>query len=89
MKRILTITLLSVITLSSLWIVNRCELDVGRVLDNNGNGKLYNGEEYYNYIHYDERFKEGDIVVTFDLLNPFNNYCDDIIYRTDYRLFKN
>ena len=76
--------------LSSAWIFHRTEIDVGRVLNNQGDGKLYNGESFYNYIHYDtDRFSENDIVLTVDLLNPLNNYCDDIVFRCDFRVFKN
>lgn len=82
------ITILSVLALSSAWLFHRMELDVGRVLDDEGNGKLYNGESFYNYIHYPDRLEKDDIVVTFDLLNPLNTYCDDVIYRTDFCLFK-
>ena len=89
MKKTLIITVFSIIALASGWIFHRSEFDVGRVLNNTGDGKLYNGEPFYNYIHYDEtRFYENDIVFTYDLLNPLNTYCDDIIFRYDVRLFK-
>lgn len=31
-----------------------------------------------------EEITAGDLVLTVDLLNPLNNYCDDIIFRTDF-----
>ena len=84
------IIIAALLILSSAWIFHRSEFDVGRVLNNQGDGKLYNGEPYYNYIHYDvERFSENDIVFTYNLLNPFNTYCDDILFRYDVRIFKN
>ena len=84
------IVLVALLILSSAWIFHRTEIDFGRVLNNQGDGKLYNGEPFYNYIHYDtDRFSENDIVLTVDLLNPLNNYCDDIVFRCDFRVFKN
>ena len=72
-----------------LWLAHRTEFDVGRVLNEDGDGKLYNGESYYNYIYYPPEYHTNDIVMTVCLLNPLNNYCDDIIIRHDVRLFKN
>ena len=89
MKKTLIITLLSILTITSGWIFHRTEADVGRVVNNQGDGKLYNGEPFYNYIRYDEsRFNQDDIVLTIDLLNPLNTYCDDVVFRYDVRLFK-
>lgn len=90
MKKAVYFTILAIMTLWSGWMFHRLEVDVGRVLNNDGDGKLYNGEPFYNYIRYDEqRFSQNDIVLTVDLLNPFNTYCDDIVFRYDVRLFKN
>ncbi len=48
------------------------DVSVGRCIDNAGNGKEYNGEPYYNYIHYDENtIHENDIVVTGFILNEY------------------
>lgn len=48
------------------------DVSVGRCIDNTGNGKEYNGEPYYNYIHYDENtIHENDIVVTGFILNEY------------------
>lgn len=89
MKKAIIISL-AIVSLASGWIFHRSELDFGRVLNDQGDGKLYNGEEFYNYIHYDEsRFSENDIVMTYDLLNPFNTYCDDIVIRLDFKVFEN
>ena len=32
------------------------DVTVGRCLDEQGNGKEYNGEPYYNYINYQKTF---------------------------------
>jgi len=71
------------------WTAHRTEINVGRVLNENGDGKLYNGESYYNYIAYPDEYHTDDIILTIDVLNPANNYCDDIIFRYDLRLFQN
>ena len=48
------------------------DVSVGRCMDNQGNGKEYNGEPFYNYIHYDENtIHENDIVVTGFILNEY------------------
>lgn len=61
---------------------------VGEVLDEEGNGRVINapdGEEFY--IYYDvEKFKVGDIVVSYCIYNPDNNAPDDILKRFDYEL---
>ena len=36
----------------ALWIAHRTDIDCGRVLNEDGDGKLYNYESYYNYIWY-------------------------------------
>lgn len=74
--------------LCTVWLCFRTEFTVGRVLDNSGNGKEYNGEPYYNYIHYDG-YNENDIILTYFLYNPLNAYEDDIVVRKDFRIFKN
>ena len=87
MKKII---LLAMMTLSLTgWIAHRTDIDVGRVLNNNGDGKLYNGEAYYNYIAYPDRYSKDDVILTICFLNPLNNECDDILTRTDIRLLKN
>ena len=75
--------LIIIAALSVLWLGYRTQIDIGRCYDMYGNGKLYNGESYFNYIKYDENVTENDIVITVCLLNPFNNYIDDIIVRYD------
>lgn len=65
----------------------RMEIMTGTCLNEQGDGKLNNGEPYYNYISYRSTdAKPGDKVLTIDILNPFNTYFDDIIYRADFIL---
>ena len=73
----------------TVWTGYRSEICIGRVLDNDGNGKEYNGESYYNYIAYPDKYGENDIILTYFLKNPLNNYEDDYIIRIDKRLLKN
>ena len=85
MKKIWIFMVLAIV----LWLGYRSELCFGRVLNESGDGKEYNGESYYNYIAYGEEYHTNDIVMTYFLLNPFNNYFDDYIYRKDFLIFKN
>lgn len=56
------------------------DISVGRCMDNAGNGKEYNGEPYYNYIHYDENIiHENDIVVTGFILNEYGE-CEERLF---------
>ena len=49
------------------------DISVGRCLDEQGNGKEYNGEPYYNYINYDGHgdIHTDDIVITGFILNEY------------------
>ncbi len=62
-----------IIIFSIISLVNPfVDISVGRCLDEQGNGKEYNGEPYYNYIKYDENIiHENDIVVTGFILNEY------------------
>lgn len=84
MKRILIIALF-------LWLCFRTEIDFGRVIDNEKNGILYNGESYYNYISYSsvDKAKENDIIMTVCILNPLNKANDDVVWRGDIILLDN
>lgn len=81
--------LLLALIIPALWLAHRTEFSVGRVLNNQGDGKEYNGEAYYNYIAYPPEYKENDIILTYFLLNPLNNEYDDIVFRHDIRLLQN
>lgn len=85
MKKIIITALMAAI----IWTAHRTDIDFGRVLNENGDGKVYNGESYYNYIKYPEKYHTDDIIFTICLLNPLNNECDDIIIRHDIRLLEN
>ena len=87
MKKIILLALLTVSMTG--WIAHRTDIDIGRVLNDQGDGKLYNGESFYNYIWYPPQYKENDIVLTVCFLNPLNNECDDILIRHDVRLLEN
>ena len=56
----------------------------GIMLNDDGDGKLFNGEPYYNYISYArvEGAKAGDEIITFDI----HRNLDDIIFRADWVL---
>ena len=66
---------------------------IGKVKDNNGNGKVLNlpkdDNGKYDYISYSNvKANKGDIVVTYLLYNPETNGDDDIIARWDYVIVK-
>lgn len=66
----------------------RFEIDLGKCLNNMGDGKLYNGEPYYNYICYPDKVKENDIVLTMFTLNEYGEceerLFDKVIWRCNY-----
>jgi hypothetical protein len=81
--------ILTIILLAVFYLAFRTDCDFGRCLDNAGNGKLYNGEEFYNYISYrGTGADENDIVFTVCILNPFDTSPDDIICRFDWVVLK-
>ena len=68
-------------------IIEKC---IGVVTDNNGNGKLMNGDPEYNYISYKgvENIDFGDVILTYFVYNPDNNVEDDILHRFDFIIDK-
>lgn len=59
----------------------------GRVIDNNGNGKILNPpEDGGYYISYDrvEDARKGNLIITYCVYNPYTNYDDDVIERWDF-----
>lgn len=65
----LIITLFIVLTALNPFV----DITIGRCLDEQGNGKEYNGEPYYNYINYGGHgsIHTDDIVVTGFILNEY------------------
>ena len=65
---------------------------IGEVTSVTGDGKILNyADPYYYYINYEnmENFEVGDIVKSYFIYNPFNNYEDDIAIRLDFISGKN
>lgn len=61
------------------------EIDNGIVLDDEGNGEIYNANPDFNYICYSGLgFDKGTEVTTYCVFNPDNNADDDIIARYDF-----
>ena len=60
---------------------------VGRVTDNNKNGKVLNPPKdggYYISYKSVKGARKGDLVITYCVYNPFSNYDDDVIERWDF-----
>lgn len=66
-------------------ILERC---IGRVRNNNKDGKVLNTNEGYYISYKGVKCKKGDIIVTYFLWNPENNVSDDIVARWDYVIGK-
>jgi len=84
MKTIRAILILALLAMTYT-IVFRMELDKGICLNTEQDGAILNADPDYNYISY--RYTDarpGDTVYTILILNPFNTYCDDYIYRHDW-----
>ena len=63
-----TIILMIILTILNPFV----EVTVGRCTNDLGDGKVYNGEPYYNYIRYNEnKVHENDIVITGFILNEY------------------
>lgn len=57
----------------------------GKVLDKEGNGKIINAIEPFNYISYRSlHLPVNTIVNTYFIYNPTNDYIDDIMIRIDF-----
>ena len=80
--------LLAIAIMVVIWVGVRTEIDLGKCLDNDGNGVCYNYDAPYNYIGYPEPIKANDVVVTVLVLNPLNVEIDDFIYRKDFVIKK-
>lgn len=59
--------------------------ETGTVLNKKKDGRLDVVDPYYNYISYRGiDCHKGDKILTIDIWNPDNNYCDDIVSRCDF-----
>lgn len=84
-KKILVALGIFTLALVSYTATFRTEYDLGVCLNDEQDGMVYNADPYYNYISYRSTdAQEGDEVFTVLVLNPFNTYCDDFIYRRDW-----
>lgn len=87
MKKAIVFSLIALIALVRF----RPVLSIGTCLNSSGDGHIDAStegiQEPYTYISYRGGIaKEGERVVTLDIFNPFNNYCDDTILVADYNL---
>lgn len=60
---------------------------IGKVTDNEKNGKVLNPPEnggYYVSYASVEDARKGDIIITYCVYNPYSNYDDDVIERWDF-----
>lgn len=57
-------------------------VDRGICLNEAGDGRVLLDQQH-DYISYKGT---GDQVITFCVMNPLNDYCDDVIYRADINL---
>lgn len=63
------------------------ECIIGKVTDNEKNGKVLNPPEdggYYISYASVEDVEIGDTIITYCVYNPFSNYDDDVIERWDF-----
>lgn len=58
------------------------EITTGYVMNKNFDGITSNGF-YISYRGIDDGLKKGTKMKTYCVYNPTNNWCDDIVYRTD------
>jgi hypothetical protein len=67
------------------------EVIIGMVTSDEGDGEILNCHNpKYNYISYRdvEGACKGNIILSYVIYNPENNYVDDILYRFDYIVSK-
>ena len=60
---------------------------IGKVTDNEKNGKVLNPPEdggYYISYASVKGARKGDVIVTYCVYNPYSNYDDDVIERWDF-----
>ena len=86
-NKIVKASLIVIAFLSLCFVLSRFEIEFGRCLNNDGDGQLYNGEPYYNYINYGGHVdaKHDDIVMTIS----FNDFNDECMERWDFVILRN
>lgn len=60
---------------------------IGKVTDNEKNGKILNPPEdggYYISYASVKGARKGDLIITYCVYNPYSNYDDDVIERWDF-----
>ena len=86
MKKSIYYGLIALATLTVLRF--RPVLSLGTCIDYDGNGHIEKStdgvQEPYTYISYYGIAEKGQKVITLDIFNPLNNYCDDTILVMDY-----
>lgn len=91
MKKSIIIALIALSVIA--FIRFRPVLSIGTCLNSSGDGHIDAStdgvQEPYTYISYRGIAEEGERVITLDIFNPFNNYCDDTILVADYNLETN
>lgn len=86
MGKLLKIGIVAEIITIILVLSTLFEVDFGRCLNDYGDGKLYNGEAYFNYINYSNtEAKKDDIVMTLCINNNYGE-CE---VRWDFVILKN
>ena len=63
------------------------EIDFGRCLNDAGDGKLYNGEPFYNYISYQNTTAQQDDIVMTLVINDFK--YKECMWRGDVVILRN
>lgn len=90
-KRMIILSLIAVAIIAVIRF--RPVISVGTCLNASGDGHIDAStdrvQEPYTYISYRGIAEAGERVVTLDIFNPFNNYCDDTILVADYNLETN
>jgi len=80
----------AIICIVGFLILFRPTVSYGICLNPDGDGHIEfctdGVEEPYSYISYHGIAEEGEKVITLDLLNPTNDYCDDCIFIADYNM---
>ena len=87
MNKIINCIIGIVIGIIFLFSFKVLEIDFGRCLNNAGDGKLYNGEPFYNYISYQNTTAQQDDIVMTLVINDFK--YKECMWRGDVVIFRN